>query len=130
MTIEEGLFAFVTAQIDVAAIIGTRFYPVAIPQEPPYPVIVYQRMAAPRERAADGPTRSVEATYALTCWAKAYAEVTSLARVLRKAIDGAQGPFGDVPIGWATADEGQDLYEDSLKLYGRSIQLSVQYGED
>jgi hypothetical protein len=130
VTIEEGLFTFVTAQVDVAAIIGTRFYAVVIPQEPPYPVIVHQRMAGPRERAADGPTSSVESTYALTCWAKSYAEATTLARVLRKALDGTRGPLGDVSIGWATAEEGQDLYEETLKLFGRVVQLSIQHTED
>lgn len=132
MTIEEGLFAFVTGDVDVHALIGSRMYALRLPQEPKpvFPAIVYQRVDGDRERAGDGPTHLATGTYTLTCWAGTYEMAKSLARLVRRTLDGAAGPFGDVEVGWVFAKDSSDDYEDDLKLYGRIVELTIQYAED
>ena len=65
MTIEEGLFAYLAARPEITNVIGsspTRLYPVAAPQNPLAPFVVYQQINEDRERAGSGPAGVVDAT--------------------------------------------------------------------
>ena len=132
MTIEEGLFAYLSGRPEITNVIGTsptRFYPVVAPQNPTAPFVAYQRASASRDRAGSGPTRGVEAVYNLTCWAETYPAAAALARLLRNELDGAKGWWGDIELGLVQADDTRDDFNGDLQLFGRLVVLTVQYRE-
>lgn len=129
MTIEQAMFSYVTGRPAVSALIASRFYPVAAPQEPTAPFAVYARSGASRDRSGSGPTGAVEASYAITCWSKTYPEAQAAAKAIRDALDGAAGPWSQVAIGLVQADDVRDDFNADLQLFGRVVTVTIQYQE-
>ena len=68
--IEEALYAMLTADAAVAALVGTRVYPIPAPDQVVRPYIAYRRTGERVDRALGGPTGLVETTFELGCWAE------------------------------------------------------------
>lgn len=102
MTIEEGLVAQLKADSAVAAIVGTRIHPGAIPQDGALPAVVYQLISSPREVDLGGPSTFIRARYQIDCWANSQSTVRSLADSVRAALNGVglQSPktLGSEPV--------------------------------
>jgi hypothetical protein len=64
----------------VAAIVGTRIYPVLLPQDTLYEAITYQRISSTPQ---NGSTTLRETRYQINCWALTYAEAQALASAVR-----------------------------------------------
>ena len=47
-TVEENLYTLFTGSTAIAAVVGTRVYPVMAPQNATYPCLVYTRVSTPR----------------------------------------------------------------------------------
>lgn len=129
MTIEEGLFAFVTADPAVTALIRTRFYPVRIPEGTDFPVAVYQQTNGGRQHASRGVTLAGEGSFSISCWAKTYAEARALGRAIRACFDEVNGTLGTVSVGEVAAELARDDFNDALQLYGTVVDLTVQFQE-
>lgn len=81
----------------IAAQIGTRLYPVLIPQDAELPAIAYQVISAPRRYSHSGDSRLTPLRMQFTIQANSYDEVTQLSQAVRQcwsgfhdAIDGVQ----------------------------------------
>jgi len=83
-----------TTHAGTAALVGTRVYPMKLPQNSTYPAIVYQRISG-AERL--GSTKLREARYQLSCWGATYASGQALAAQVRDALEG-WGVGGAVPM--------------------------------
>jgi len=132
MTIEEGLFAYLAARPEITNVIGsspTRLYPVAAPQNPLAPFVVYQQINEDRERAGSGPAGVVDATFNLSCWDQTYPGAKALARLLRRELENARGWWSDVEIGSVQANQTRDDFNGDLELFGALVVLTVQYRE-
>jgi hypothetical protein len=92
MKIEEALYAHLTANAGVLALVSTRVYPLVIPQDIALPAIAYQRISGPRELAHDGPTGMARARIQITCQAATYTAAKAVAEAVRLALDGFRGP--------------------------------------
>lgn len=92
---EEALTAYLLATPAVTALIGTRWFPMLIPQDAVRPACAYQRLpGTQRVMAHDGPTGFATCTIQVTAQAQGYGTAKSIVRVIRQALDGFRGVMG------------------------------------
>ncbi len=93
--IEDAIKAVLLADADVAAIAGSRVWPMKLPQSATLPAVVYQRVSTTREdfglRGPVGPTRS---RVQLSCWAATFGEARQLWEAVHGALNGWSGYAG------------------------------------
>lgn len=157
-TIVEALRAYVLADATVAGLVGTRMYPVILPQDPPMPAITFQIISGASVISNDGPAGLESPTFQIDCWAATYSQMDALFHAVRKRINGAKGvfptesflsggafggdSFGDSSFGAqdtlnATFVEVQgifmvrkrDLYDDETKLHRRTADYEIWNSE-
>ena len=68
MSVETELRGALTGNGAVAALVGTRVYPVVLPQNPTLPAIVYQELRTGTVVASDGDTGLREGRWQLSLW--------------------------------------------------------------
>jgi len=68
----------------VTAIVGTRIYPLELPQTPTYEAITYQRVS---NTAQQGSTALRQSRYQINCWAAKYSEAQELAVAVKTALE-------------------------------------------
>lgn len=95
---EEALVTRVTSGVAVAALIGTRMYPLVVPQDVALPAIAYQRISSKPIMAHGGPVGLTRARVQLTLVGRSYAEVKELADAVRARLNGLRGTVGGVMI--------------------------------
>lgn len=92
MTIEEKLFSVLTADAGVAALVGTRVYPVEAPDRPTAPHIVYaliDREPIRTHNAFGGSSGHIrKVTMRVSGLAKTYRQAKAVAEAILAAIDG------------------------------------------
>ena len=111
-----------TDDAGVAALVGTRVYPVALPQTPTYPAISYQRISTTPQ---GGSTTLRVSRYQINCWATSYGGVQSLANAVITAAeehrDGSETPVIKQTI---TANVIDD-YDPDVKIYRTMVDVFV-----
>lgn len=76
------------ADEELSELVGTRVFPMRIPQKQPIPAVVYQVISDNPVNTFDG-DRSVDSiTLQVSCWASTYAEAQELAAAVRRIISG------------------------------------------
>lgn len=132
MTFEEALFSYLTTHPTAGPVLGERIYPVAAPQGVDFPFVTYSKTDGARARSGSGPTDSQTATYLLSAWAKTWPKAREAARALLAALDDLRDSFlgvSDVALGEVIAEDTRDDYNPDLELFGRTIELTIQYRE-
>lgn len=98
MSIEAALYAHLTANAGVAALVGSRVYPMgSVPQGAAFPRITYQRISSVHEHHQGGVAGLAHPRLQVDCWAQGasgYAAVKALAEAVRMALDGRRGAMG------------------------------------
>ena len=90
MALGELIYTALTTDAGVSALVGSRVYPLYLPQDPTLPAVTYQQIS--RVRRSERSTVS-RVRVQFDCWAQTYREARQLADTLRPALDGyhAQG---------------------------------------
>jgi len=102
---------------DTVKAITTRCYPIAIPQSPTYPLILYTRITGMRDHVLQGPSGAAHPRFQVEAWAETYTVAKSLASAIRVALDGYSGTVLGVVIGSILIDSERDIYESEIKIY-------------
>lgn len=97
-TIEEALFTRLTEFAETAALLGTRVYPLAVPQDAAMPALAYQRISGSPAYSHDGFSNLSRARFQMTCQADTYARVKALAAAVRHCWDGFKGTVEDIDL--------------------------------
>lgn len=132
--IQEGLFAYLSANAGVAALAGSRIYPLVIPQQSyredsRMPCIVYSQDSATRQKLFDGQSALVDAGFTIDCYAPAHADAHALAAAVRAALVDYAGAMGAVTVR-AVFFEGQlELADLEPGLFRVSQNWTVWYVE-
>jgi hypothetical protein len=119
----------------VAAIIGTRIYPVIAPASAAVPFATYRRSAVQRSQSLAGPTGVTTVILALDLYAESYEAVRELAEVCRLALDGYGGLTPDsVLVNNVSLDNEADGFAqlaggESPPLYSVSQTYSILWQE-
>jgi hypothetical protein len=128
VTLEEAFYTTATANAGISALIGTRLYPLLIPQTSALPAAAYQRVTSTRETAHDGSTNFVTATLQVSCQATSYASAKALAGAFISAFHGVRGTWGTVEVFRCTVNTELDSDEVEDAATTR-VDLLVYYRE-
>lgn len=132
MNLNEALYAYLTSDPDLFALVGTRVYPRRAPQDPTFPLIVVHRIATPRDSSNDGPDGLPMPLMQLNCVAKTTEESSKVADLVRLLLDGFQGSMGGaggVEVNGAFVDDERDVYDDELRVFTTQLDVSVMHNE-
>ena len=86
MSIEKALVNLLNTDTDVNAKVGSRIFPVFVPNGQSLPAITYQEVSGVRDNVMVGASGLVQARYQINCWTKTYREARELADLVRIAL--------------------------------------------
>lgn len=131
MDLEAGLVTFLNSQPGIAGLLGTRLYPLVIPQDAEQPALAYQRIDTPRISSHDGPSGLAKPRIQITVTAKTFEMVKALTLLLRRALDGYRGMWGSVPVQKCSVMNEIDGYAmEAEGAYTVRLDLVVWHEED
>lgn len=85
---EQALRQLLLSDPTVSGLIGTRIYPLVIPQDAQLPAIAYQKISGVQVHTHTGAHKPERMLVQLTCAAKTYSDIKTLQDALRNALDG------------------------------------------
>lgn len=140
MTIIEGLREYLIVNTSIAAIVGTRIYPLRLPQKvdlvPPSCAITLTRVDDIGEAHLRGPNALSRARIQVDAWAKQFDDAVELGSLVRQRIDGYQGTWTDggspasvIRVQAILSDSESDFTEEEIQggLYRQSTDYMVTY---
>jgi hypothetical protein len=141
MLIEAALYSLLANSSGVTDIVGTRIYPVQMPQlergTAVYPALTYALDARARRQTHNGPTPLVESRYTIMSYAKEYFDAISLAEQVRLALNGKsadlaaiyENDVGGIFLEDEIHEYGIDEVEE-LALYRSQMEFVIQHNEE
>ena len=131
--LESALFTYLSADPGVSALVGTRIYPVRLPEGTVLPAIAWQRISATRLYTHDSfeDTRAfVNARVQFSCWSNVPIEAIQVGEAVLLALSGYNGDMAGVLIGQSSADLELDDYQSDVKLYRRLVDFMISYEDE
>lgn len=126
---EDAIFALLSQDEGVSAIVGARIYPLITPEEGAYPALSYFRVDGPREHALEGPAGFAHPRIQVDAWANDYATAKTLTEAVIAALDGYRGAVAGVSVSAIIALGDHDLYEPRTKTFHRAADFEVMHSE-
>lgn len=115
--IEQALESQLKNDVDVAAIVSTRVFPVILPATPTFPAVTYTLLTGDRTHSMDGPSGLASPSFQVDSWASTYSSVKDLASKVRIALDGLKGTVSSVEILGVFIQSEKDLYDGTNSVY-------------
>src|SRR3972149_1809320 len=137
MSVAQDLRTFLLADATLSGLIGTRFYPLRLPQNPTMPAMTYSWVGGDRDHSMTGPIGISSPRIQFDAWAMTYLSAEAVFEALRKRLDSFRGTAGSTKVQGAFFSVERDFYEDSadagtgsgIGLYRRSSDFFVHYEE-
>lgn len=116
MAFEEGLYSYLSTYPGLVPLIGTRIYPLLLPQDPVLPAVTYQRISTPRMHAFE---RSFlpHPRFQFDCWATTFPAARAVAEQVKLALDVYMGAMGAETVQASILDGDRDIYEAEAKIF-------------
>lgn len=130
MILEESLFAFLTADTAVAALIAERMYGGMAPQNAPLPRIVYSRMDTTRTQTLCKTDRKAMATMLLDCYDKTYLGSKRLADAVRQTLTDFSGDMAGTRVSTVILDGDPDRDDPEPGLFSVSQRYFIWFTEE
>lgn len=131
MKIEEALYAHLKSYTGLTNLVGTRIYPLVLPQNPTLPAIIYQKISRVGGRALSSPSpRYVRARFQISCWGASYGSVKDVAEQVKAALQdyhGVMGGTGGVTVLDADVANEQDIYEPEVGIYHLPVDVFIYH---
>lgn len=132
MLIEAAIAKQLLANTGVATLVGTRIYPVWLPQGCTYPAISYLKVSGSRVHTMGASEAGANPRVQISCWGRTYADVKSVASAVRAALDqfsGTLGGAGGVSVQAIQLDNELDLIDPNSELYHVPMDFLTWYTE-
>ena len=141
MSLVTDIRTFLLADGTISGLVGTRIFPLKLPQAPTFPAITYQMISGGRSHTYGGAVGLASPRFQFDCWGATYLQAEALAEALRIRLDGFSGAMGASPstvVQGVFFQDERDLYEDGADLgtgsgagvYRRSIDYFISHEED
>jgi len=117
--IEQKIYTVLTTSTGISALVGSRIYPIVLPQNPTYPAITYQRVGGRRFNSLNGYSELENPIIQIDVWGGTHAAVIDLGDRIITALHGSTVLKATAP------NSPLDIYEDEISVYRRSIDISV-----
>lgn len=95
----------------VAALVGSRIYPIIAPATAVLPFITWRRSGIQREQTLSGPMGTPTVTVELNLYATTYEEVRDIADNVRRCLDGYAGAANGTTVHNAALSSESDGFE-------------------
>lgn len=117
--LEQRLYAHLSADADVSALVGSRIYPLVMPQGAALPAIVYQRISGvPANHAGRVPSLE-SARVQVNCYAKTYGVAKDLCDAVVWRMQQSS------PYFQCTRVNERDLYDDEDRTFALALDFSL-----
>lgn len=126
--IEAGLFAFLSADAGISAVVGTRIYPLRVPEDATLPALAYHKISGPSEHSKDGDMNLNHPRFQFTCWADKYADAKAGRTAVVAALNGfANGGTmgGAVVVEQVIVTDDMDLHDPQSLEFGASVDAII-----
>lgn len=130
MSVESALYTLITTDSTLAALVGTRLYPLVIPQEQclDAAALAYQVISAQPEYAhAEGDVWLDKVRVQLTAQAATYSALKSLLRALRTRLSGYKGTVNTTDDVQAVFWTARDDYAPTLARPTARVDMTIWY---
>jgi hypothetical protein len=118
-----GLFHLLSTESTIAALVGTRIYPVALPTGPTLPAIVYYSAGGTGDPTLD--TSGLQKLrYTFDCWGETYAAADQVRDALVAFLNGYRGALSNgILLQMAEYIQPIDSFKDALRQYCCAVEL-------
>lgn len=116
--LEAGLVHKLKNTAAVSALVGTRIYPLRLPQTVTFPAVVYQRISTSYIHMHATAGALPQCRMQITCWGETIEAARALGVVVRQALDGVHG------VTWGSGSGKTAEIEFSLVMGERMTDLS------
>ena len=120
-TIEEVVWYKMVNDATLAALVGTRVYPLLVPQDATMPAIAYQKISSTKHQAHDGSSHLARSRFQFTVEADDYATAKATATAVKTCWDSFAGYVGSTTEGLTI--QGTSIEND---LDGENIGATAQ----
>ena len=127
MNVGQYIYTKLSGTSAVSALVGSRIYPVFLPQTAAYPAIVYRMTNEPNERQMKTQAADHDrATVTFNFWAdasqgaNAYAALDSIDKAVRDALDFVEATAGGVTVEHCHYDNSSDDFDAEAMLLLRT----------
>ncbi len=127
--LNEAIYGRLQAVSGVTNLVGTRVYPVVLPQDPVYPAVRYQQTAGERTQAMGSNTGLVNTTVQIDSYSESYEEAREVAEEVRAALQRFQGTVAGVEIESVFVNGPLDVFEDQIKKFRVQQDFTVWHRE-
>lgn len=116
MTIQSSLYAFLSADAGVDALVGNNIFPLVIPDQvfdevTRRPCIVYSGQSVDRTKTFCETIALQRQTFGIDCYAKTYEQAHAVAASVKTALLDYVGPMGDVTVSDVALENEFDLLD-------------------
>ena len=125
MIFDEALVNHLLADTDLYQLVGSRIYPLDLPQNKPFPAIVYEEIVANPEHTLDkGQEGLVRSQYQFNVYAKTSKVAKETAVKLRIALNLVQADLSGFKVSARIIDRS-DEFTDALRI--PSVRMDVEF---
>jgi hypothetical protein len=128
--IDEALYALITGDDDCAAQLGTRVYPLMIPQNAALPAVCYQTITTQRAYSQQGPALTPAARIQITVKAASYDNAVVVANLIRNLLEGYKDTSANVDIQGVFLENEYDGFNLDSKSFTVRQDYRFQYYEE
>jgi hypothetical protein len=129
MTLTTAVVTRLRTEAATAALLGSRIYPLVLPQAPMLPALAYTRISQGEQFTSNGPSGLRRVRIQLDCYAETYDAARALADAVRNALNGWRDLSLGVQVAKLAPDSEQDLHEDEVGSYRVTMDFLV-HGEE
>lgn len=109
-------------------IVGTRAFPVVLPQSADLPAITYARTTGAYDHNLKGSSGVAIPTFELDCWAPTYEQADQIAEAVRQKMQGFSGTMGSVTVTSVILDDESDHFEPAQDASDRAVfRITLRY---
>lgn len=125
----EAIRALLLADPGVAALVGPRVYPNALPLNATMPAVTLQEISGNQDVNQDGPSDPSETRIQIDCWARDMAVAAAVREAIKVKLNGFAGLAAGMPLHGVFLAGKRTSYELDTKLHGASMDFMVHAAE-
>lgn len=128
--LETALFDYLSSDPAIAAIVGTRIYPMRLAEKTLIPAISWNRVSTQRQYTYDSYEDTdafVTARVQINCWAYTHGEADELGGAVLAALSGYSGEMAGELIQSSFTVNEFDTYEAPTKFHRRVMDFMLSY---
>lgn len=123
--IEHALFSILSNDAGVTALVGSRIYPIMLPQNATFPCASYSTDEGQEDDTFDGQGTFQQINIEVDAWAKTHAEMLTVGGAIKAALKNYSGTVSGVTIDKIRIESSVCVYEDASEAFRKTWVITV-----